>query len=254
MAEKTVVILFDIDGTLVDNRFSCKALGQLLGEIASVSGQSIADLARAMGEENERRQQIDPDNVLTMDWDDIIETIARQHNVTLSRRGIDLWNEAAHADDVMVYDNAHTVLETLKSAGYALVIATKGLSKYQDPVLRVTGLDTYFDDILTPDNTGYLKTSPAYFDRVRRTYPNARFVQVGDHHYDDVICAVRNGFQSILRAPIAELTELDPLARSRHLTPYAKAITGFRADSDIVPHAVALSLEEVPSLIPQLIA
>ncbi len=253
MTSNNVVLLFDMDGTLVDNRFSRKALGQLLAEIAVASGKSISELAKLMGEENERRQQQDPDNVLTMDWDDILETLACQHGVTLSRKGVDLWQEAANAEDVIVYDNAHAVLDTLKQAGYRLVIATKGLSKYQDPVLRVTGLATYFDDILTPDNTGYLKTSPAYFDRVRRAYPNAQFIQVGDHHYDDVICPLRNGFKSILRAPIAELADIDALARPQYLTRYSSSITGFRPECNALPHAIVISLEEVPALIEQLL-
>lgn len=245
------VVFFDIDSTLVENRFSWRALGQLLAEIAPHANKTVQELAREMGEENEKRQKTDPDNLLTMDWDDIIEQMAKQYGVTLSEKGIVLWERYANREEVDVLDNAPQVLATLRARGYHLAIATKGLSKYQDSVLRVTELAGYFDAILTPDKTGYLKTSPAYFDGYRTgELATARFIQVGDHYYDDVMCAKRNGFMAIMRLPLPELAQFSPFERPQHLAHLRDSISTYPKDgTDLLPDAVVLSLEEVPFVI-----
>lgn len=242
------IIFFDIDETLVRNRFSRKAIRELLDPIADAAEKSVQTIAAEMGAENERRQATDPDNVLTMDWDDIVAQMAAQYGVTLNSGVDELWLKYANADDVEVLDNAPQVLQQLREAGYPLVIATKGLSKYQNPVLEVSALRQYFDDMLTPDITGYLKTSPQYFDKY--TAQEATFIQVGDHYYDDVICAKRNGFTSILRAPIDDLRDYDPFDRVAVLPEFFDQIKTYpKAGSDVRPDAVVVSLEEVPQVV-----
>lgn len=241
------IIFFDIDSTLIENRFSGKAIRQLLEEIAPVAEKSVQALGRELGEENSRRQADDPDNVLTMDWHDIVETIAKKYGATLSDDVDTLWNKYAHADDVEILDDAHTMLSKLKD-GRHLVIATKGLSKYQNPVLDVTGLSDYFDDVLTPDITGFLKTTREYFNKYFEQ--DALFIQVGDHYYDDVMCAKRNGFYSVLRAPIDALSVYDPFDRPKVLTQYKEQVKTFpEAGTDVRPDAVVVSLQEVPDVV-----
>ena len=243
------VLFFDIDSTLVENQFSRKALGTLLQEIADHTGLELAALGQEMAAENSHRQKNDPDNVLTMDWDDILETIAQKYDVTLSAKGIDLWRKFAHKDDVIINDKIHNVLDLLKAEGYPLIIATKGLSKYQYPVLEVAGLLDYFDEILAPDVTGYLKTTPAYFERYADR-ENTLFIQVGDHYLDDVICPKRNGFMSVMRFPQEALQDIDPFERPALLHQYRDEIHTYPEEgTDIVPDAVAVSLQELPAII-----
>jgi FMN phosphatase YigB (HAD superfamily) len=243
------ILFIDIDSTLVENQFSRKVLGRALGEIAALTNKPVMQLAREMGEENTRRQRVDPDNVLTMDWYDIVQTVARQYQVEVTENIDLLWQEYAHKDDVEVLDNAHQVLAELRQHGCKLVIATKGLTKYQQPVLTVTGLDVYFDDMLTPDKTGYLKTSPQYFSRYLNN--GARLIQIGDHFYDDVICAKRNGFASIMRLPLPELQSYDPFERPQLLAYYSDRINTYPDDATeiLLPDAVVVSLEECPDVI-----
>jgi HAD superfamily hydrolase (TIGR01549 family) len=250
----TVSLFFDIDSTLVENHFSRKALGELLGQIATHSQKNLRELGHELWLENSRRQKDDPDNPLTMDWDDILETLAKRYGVTLEGKGINLWQKYAHANDVEVLDNAPQVLQTLKQHGYRLIIATKGLKKYQDPVLRVAGLDHFFDDMLTPDITGYLKTTTAYFNKYLPRPDGHVYVHIGDHYYDDVMTAKRNGFYSVLRAPISELAQYNAFDRPQHVLRYASQISTFPKDgTDVIPDAVVLSLEELPAVIEKLV-
>lgn len=250
---RQTILFVDIDSTLVENRFSRKVLGVVLRDIAAVTGKELREIGRELGAENDRRQKTDPDNILTMDWQDITQSVAARYGVTLSASVDALWDEYATAEGVEVLDNAPGVFQRLKHNGRTLVIATKGLTKYQLPVLRVAGLLPLFDDVLTPDTTGYLKTSPAYFDRYRAQYPAALFIQVGDHYYDDVICAKRNDFYSVLRAPIPELQPFDPFERPSRLLDYREQIATYPPDgTDILPDAVVISLEELPGVIGQI--
>ena len=259
------ICFIDIDSTLIENRFSRRALGALFQEIHEQTGIPIIELVGEMTRENERRQREDPDNPLTMDWDDIIERIAARHGVSLTQRGIDLWRAYAHPDAIDVLDDAPSVLARLRDMGCTLVVATKGLSKYQDPILQVTGLAAYFDDVLTPDRTGYLKTSPGFFARYTAERAGKRFIQIGDHYVDDVICPVRNGFVSVLRFPLGQLEEAegralsadvqawraaDPLERVALLEQHTARLPTFpKGGADVRPHAVVQSLQEVPELL-----
>jgi FMN phosphatase YigB (HAD superfamily) len=244
------IVFVDVDSTLVENRFSRKVIGTLLQEIADVTGKPLPELGKEMGAENSYRQKNDPDNVLTMDWDDIVQMLAARYQVTLSRPLLGLWEEMALPDDVEILDNSPIVMQQLKAAHRKLVVATKGLLKYQIPVLRAAGLETLFEDILTPDKTGFLKTTPAYFNHYLNAYPNACFIQVGDHYMDDLICAKRNGFYSILRAPIAELADLPPMERPQKLPEFVSQISTYPAEgSEVLPDAVVVNLAEVPAII-----
>lgn len=250
-----MIIFFDVDSTLVENRFSRRALTEVLAELENVSGKSVRELAQEMWNENDRRQQTDPDHVLTMDWDDIVLSLATRYQVTLKKNPIELWNTYASASEVEIIDDAPSMLAALKAKGHTLVVATKGLWKYQEPVLRVTGLLPYFDDILTPDRTGFLKTTAAYFQRY--TKAGGRFVQVGDHYFDDVIVGRRNGFTTIWRAPNANLqhalSDYDPFERPAHISAVTQFIPTYPKDgTEIVPDVVVVSLQEVPAVIARL--
>jgi FMN phosphatase YigB (HAD superfamily) len=242
------ILFFDLDATLIENHFSRKAIGPLLEEIAELSHVSVEHLAQEMNVENKHRQKNDPDNVLTMDWEDIIATIAAKYGFSLSDSVDRRWQLMVNTVDIEILDDAPTMLKLLQNTQRKLVLATKGLSKYQNPILDVTGLGQFFDDMLTPDITGYLKTSAQYFDKYRQQ--EALFIQVGDHFYDDVICARRNGFHSIMRVPIDSLSVYDPFDRPQQLDDFLDEIPTYPVEgSEIRPDAVVVSLQEVPDVV-----
>jgi FMN phosphatase YigB (HAD superfamily) len=242
------ILFFDLDATLIENRFSRKVFNPLLQEITDASGVSVAELRRWFEQENLRRQKEDPDNLLTMDWDNMMCELARLHGVILSDSVDNLWRKIANKEDIELLDNSPTTLAKLKHEKRRFVLATKGLYKYQEPILAVTGLDKLFDDILTPDRTGYLKTSPQYFDKYRQEA--ALFIHIGDHYYDDVICPKRNGFYSVMRAPLPELAAYDAFERPRYLADFQHEIPTYPKEGTTVqPDAVVISLQELVGVI-----
>ncbi|QPC82811.1 HAD family hydrolase [Phototrophicus methaneseepsis] len=247
------IIFFDIDATLVENRFSTRVMADILQEIADASGQPRDALGRALVAENQRRQLETPDDPLTMDWGDIALTVAQQYGVSLSQSLDALWEAYANVDEVDLLDDSPAVVASLKAPHRQLVIATKGLSKYQYPVLRVSGLLDLFDGILAPDIAGLHKASPGYHNSYTRTAPDALIVQVGDHYEDDVMAPKRNGFVSILRAPIEELAVHDAFERPQYFPAYADRLHTYpKEGTNVLPDAIVLSLQEVPALINQL--
>jgi putative hydrolase of the HAD superfamily len=245
------VIFVDIDSTLVENRFAAGIFAEFIAHVATESGASAADVRQALTLENERRQRDDPNNALTMDWEDIAHTVAARFGSHPPASVDALWHERAAREGIDVLDDAHSVLQSLLRPHRRLVIATKGLAKYQQPVLDVTGLGLYFDDVLTPDRTGCLKTEPCFFRAYTSGgFADTLFIQVGDHYFDDVICARRNGFLPVLRAPIAALGAEAPLARIATLAAHAASIPTYRQpEAKVWPEAVVISLAEVPTLI-----
>jgi len=247
------IIFFDIDSTLVENHFTYPLIAEIMQPVMAASGLSTAQLARALSEENMQRQQAAPNDLLTMDWDDILETVAARYHVQLTEKLIDGWRERSTPEYIELLDHADEVLRQLKQPHRKLVISTKGLSKYQEPVLKAVNLYHLFDDHLTPDSTGYLKTQPEYFAAYTQNGHETRFIQVGDHCYDDVFCARRNGFTAIQRVPIDDLRPLDPFERPAKLAAYRDQISTYPEDGmSVLPDAVVVSLEELPQLIAQI--
>lgn len=246
------ILFIDIDSTLIENHFSARIMRHISAEIAAHNGLDADAVHDEITREYQQRAQTDPNNPLTMDWDDITTTVAARHGVVLSEHVDPMWTRMSrtHIDEIEVLDEAPQVLEQLKEGHRRLVIATKGLSKYQTPVMTAVDLLPYFDDYLTPDRTGYLKTEPGFFGAYEGLRDRARFIHIGDHYYDDVICARRNGFFSVMRAPIAALASLDPFDRPQHIAEVADQIRTYPATgTDVRPHAVVVSLTELSQVV-----
>lgn len=246
-----VVCFFDLDGTLMVNPFGTAVWPKITRELAVLTGLSPKALLHAFNAENMRRQHTQPNNPLTMDWDDIVETVARRYSVQLSVRVIDLVHEHCQPPHIAVLDDADQILPQLRQPHRKLVVATKGLSKYQFPVLRALGLYDLFDDYLTPDRTGYLKTEADYYSRYTYNAGDDRlFIQIGDHHYDDVIRPTDFGFCTVMRLPVPGLTNTPPFERPQQMAQYRHVIPTYREEnSDILPQAIITHLSELPDVI-----
>jgi FMN phosphatase YigB (HAD superfamily) len=249
-----VVCFFDLDGTLMVNPFGTAVWPNITRELAVLTGLSPKALLHAFNAENMRRQHTQPNDLLTMDWDDIVDTVARRHSVQFSVRVIDLVHQYCQSPHIAVLDDADRVLAELKKPHRKLVVATKGLSKYQFPVLKALGLYDLFDDFLTPDRTGYLKSEAGYYSNYTdNASDDTLFIQIGDHHYDDVIRPKALGFYTIMRLAVPGLSSTSPFERPHKMAQYRHYIPTYREDnSDILPHAIITHLSELPTLIDQI--
>jgi FMN phosphatase YigB (HAD superfamily) len=237
------VIFIDLDGTLMINPFESAVWPAVVGELAQKTGLSSSAILQMIDDENGRRQgdeTISP--ILAMDWDDITLTIARELGVTLTTNCTELVRAHAASHSTLL-DNALEALRELVAPHRALVVATKGLAKYQLPVMDALGLTPYFTDIITPDTHSGLKKHRHFFGDWPQQAQAA--MMVGDMYFDDVVYPHSYGFKTIWKPRASlipdELYHLDPLARAQDF-PYTP-------QQSIRPKAILLSLRELPATV-----
>lgn len=242
----TSVLFIDLDGTIMVNPFERAVWPVVIGEIAHRSGLFYDTVYQMIGDENQARQADESCSpVKAMDWDDITETVAHRLGVRLESRVVDLVQEYA-ASQSSVLDDAPRILRELARPDRALVVATKGLAKYQRPVLDALGLTPLFTDILTPDTHHGLKKHRRFFgdwpSRARLT------IMVGDLYDDDVLYPGGHGFRTVWKPGCAAIPEplqrLDPFTRAREY-PYPP-------EQSRPADAILLTLHELPAVVQQL--
>jgi FMN phosphatase YigB (HAD superfamily) len=260
----TTVLFFDLDGTLMVNPFDKEVFPVVLGKLAAATGLAPESLMDEIVAENRHRQaHPDPANpALVMDWDDILQVVARRHGVPEGAIPPDLCQELLrqHAAPpfTATLDNAVEVLRTLRAPGMHrwFVIASMGLGKYQVPVLRSLGLYAQFDDFLMPDLTGFLKFDRPFYDKyLDGSGANRLFISVGDNYLHDVAFPRSLGFHPVLRLPVPELNRYEPFERPAHLSPYTHLIQYYPDDpatATALPDAVITNLAELPAVVARL--
>lgn len=235
------VIFFDLDSTLIDGPFKPVVLPAILEELAA-SGLEPAALRRLLVEENFRRQA-DPTcpPTVAMDWDDIFQALGRQLGVPVTTNAEALIRAHAGPPYSTLHPGALAALQALRTPERALVLATKGLRKYQQPIVDALGLTPYFTAMLTPDTHQALKRDRAFYG----AWPEQAglTIMVGDYYEDDVLPAHTFGFKPVWKPALlpAELQALDPFARA--------AAYPYTAGQPVRPEAIILSLAELPEVI-----
>jgi putative hydrolase of the HAD superfamily len=242
------ILFFDLDETLMRNPFAKIVVPAVTQELMTKTGLEAHLIVNGLVDENERRQrELPPDDVSIMDWDDIAQWLAAQHGVTLETSAAALVEAHAAPPHTELLDEAVEVLRQLKAEGRKLVVSSKGLSKYQFPVMRALGLYDLFDDFLTPDLAGWLKTDPRYYSKYGES--SGLWINIGDHLYDDIYCPMCFGHQAILVARVPEMASLSPFERPEHLLNYTDQLETYNADFFIPPDAVVVHLNELPEVI-----
>ena len=74
-----------------------------------------------------------------------------------------LFRTHAGPPDTVLHPGVLETLQALVAPERALVLATKGLRKYQHPILEALGILPYFNAILTPDSHHALKRNRAFY-------------------------------------------------------------------------------------------
>ncbi|WP_085991371.1 pyrophosphatase PpaX [Oceanobacillus senegalensis] len=136
-------ILFDLDGTLIDtNELIIASFTHTLNnhynldytreQIIEFNGPPLIDTFK----------NIDPDRV-----DEMIE-VYRKHNLS------------EHDNYVKVFPNVKETLDILKERGFKIGIVTTKMTESVNRGLKVTGLQDYFDTIVTLDDVAHPKPNP----------------------------------------------------------------------------------------------
>jgi FMN phosphatase YigB (HAD superfamily) len=258
------VLFFDLDGTLMLNPFDREVFPVAIGKLAAATGLAPERLLGEIVAENQHRQA-HPDPAapaLVMDWDDILQVIARRHGLPEGAIPPDLCQELLrqHAAPpfTATLDNAVEVLRTLHAPGKHrwCVVASMGLGKYQMPVLRSLGLYDQFDDFLMPDLIGCLKFDRRFYEKyLDSSGANRLFISVGDNYLHDIAFPRSLGFHPVLRLPVPALNRYEPFERPAHLAPYTHLIQYYPGDpatATALPDAVITDLAELPAVITQL--
>lgn len=239
------VIFVDLDNTILHGPFESAVFPVVFRELSEGSGLEIAEVRRRVFEENlSRQKQSGVSAVHAMDWDDIARTVAEDLGVQLTANVEQIVRSHAGSPYAVLLDNADAILHQISREDRAIVAATKGLRKYQLPVLAALGLTSLFTEILTPDTHHALKRDIAFYGN----WPLTSCIQisVGDHYEDDVVSPKSFGFKSVWKVPVppGKLSTLNPLARSEAFE--------YRPDQIVRPDAIIGSLEELPFIVEQL--
>ena len=166
------LILFDIDGTLVDDKNRYKHLAKARYEA----------FTRLLGEkeaETWTRLEGITMNPLKVDMNGPLSKAPRREDLAIASTAIYLngktWNDAktmatkiySQADETMkeiykpaLFDNNDDTLNELKSTGFMLGVATNGDSKISKELLECIGVDSLFDVVIGADMVNDAKPSP----------------------------------------------------------------------------------------------
>ena len=234
------VIFIDLDDTIIVGPFESVIFPVVFSELSRKTGLELKSIRREVVRENfDRQKNPNIPASLAMDWDDIMNTVASRLGVKLETNVLDLVKK--YAGSSVVLENAYEVLRHLARPHRAIVAATKGLRKYQDPILKALGLTYFFTDILTPDNNNFLKRNIEFYGKwAKLTHLQ---ISVGDHYEDDVLFPRKFGFKTIWKPMGQDKSDIsnDPFVR-----PYE---FNYPESYLVRPDAIIFSLHELPSVI-----
>lgn len=221
MKEQTT-LLIDLDNTVMSNPFRTKVFPEICKEFASRVDRLPSEILDLIHQEHKKREQ-DPkiSAVDVMDWDAIVRQVSRQLKTDFEPSVVDLVINYSHPPFIKILDRADIVLSTLKAKNRRRIVGiTNGLTKYQLPVLRALDLLRYFDDLLTPDRTGYLKSSKEFYVGYLPDSNLGLKIVVGDDYKYDVFYPKKFGFLSVWvikesSSPKTTLSEIDPFNKAK---------------------------------------
>ena len=241
---RRTVLFIDLDHTILRGPLSNVVVPTAIREMAVGTGRPAEEIHDFLRHES-RSRRADPDFPLirALDWSDIIRTVARRLAVSLSVDPDDLARKSSGPPHSMILDDAGAVLKQLSRPDRFLVAATRGLRKYQLPLLDGLGLRKRFHAVLTPEESGVLKTDRAFYgDWPERAGIS---IHVGDSYPDDVAAPIRFGHRAIWRPrnPNVGQTALDPFVRAASFS---------LPESGPRPDAVIHHLKELPAVVERL--
>ena len=185
-------ILFDLDGTLLDNDATFARAFQVMKMLypETFSQKSALDLDGMV--DLRRNHDTDAEAYLT--------DYCNQSGWTLERSPAAFYSFwcSIYLDYPVLYPESMPLLRYLKEKGYKLGIVTNGNSVSQSRKLRSCGVDALIEVSIISESVGVAKPDPAIYrialDRLQAKAENALFV--GNNPSTDILGAIRAGMDS----------------------------------------------------------
>lgn len=235
------VISFDLDGTLINGPFArvLTDLGDELDRRHATAGAKREILRR-------HEQLLATDLLGAYDWQAIVDGYIGELDVAAPFDLLErLERYATDGSTRILHDDTIALLGTLRDQGWRVIILTNGWRRYQEPILRHSGLLAAVDLIITSDDVGRAKPAAITFAAARgdaRTY-----VHVGDRIDHDVIGGKAAGARTVL---LRTDVPADPDAFDDYLV--ARAVADGAPSSDlaaITPDLITARLADLVSWI-----
>lgn len=202
-------IFFDLDNTLWDfERSSTRTLEVLYAayELKTIGIDSFEDFHETYVENNiqlwvlYRKSEITKSDLNVKRFHDTLKEFGINDIALAQKMANDYVATSPYSG--MLMPNAIELLELLKNE-YALHIITNGFDELQHIKLETTGLDKYFDKIMTSESVGHKKPELAFFEYAMRI-TGAKCedsLVIGDDYDADIMGAIAANIDYIYYNP-----------------------------------------------------
>ena len=187
-------VLFDLDNTLFDHEKTQNAAIKILCDNRHIDFQAFYPLFHLYNKEGWRELAAGLINVPSMRILRFRNTLDALHIFHLDPAELSGEYLALYAKIVYLVEGAREVLLELKSH-FILGVVTNGASDIQQKKIERSALDHLFDFIVTVDEAGCSKPSPAFFEIAfqKAGVPPENITCVGDNFLEDIVGAARAG-------------------------------------------------------------
>ena len=127
--------------------------------------------------------------------DDILSCVCRKIGGKWDCSLTDYINKHINKYGINVFQGVESALKILKKENVKLYCSSNGFYKYQEPILKATGLMHLFDELITSDQVGFTKSSKKFYRD--KFIDENRVITIGDSYKYDVFYPKKFGFNSI---------------------------------------------------------
>ena len=184
------LLLFDIDGTLLDFK-KAERIG-MKKTLLNFGLRNDNEILDSYSKINESYWEMLEKGTITKK-----KLLLERHNSLFNKYGFNenvirfnAYYEDCLANESYLLDNVLNVLSHIKKSSYTLVIATNGLTTTQTNRILLSGLDKYFHYIFISEKVGYNKPQVEYFEfimsNVDKKYSKSKTLIIGDSLTSDI--------------------------------------------------------------------
>lgn len=214
-----MVVLFDLDETLLDHRTTERAAATALHRIADLK-RPVDEFVAAWAAALERHFQRYLDGELSYE-EQRRARVREAIDPRLTDEAVDRLLEqylAAYLSTPALFTDAVPCLDRLSAAGHRLGVITNGNTEHQRLKLTHSGILARFECVVVSEECGHAKPAPEIFARAcaHMGEPAARAIYIGDRYDVDAEGARRAGLRGIWldRRATAGAEHLPPIIAS----------------------------------------